>query len=203
MNIKILLLFSLIALLLSSCKKTTDQLFDEAHRLAKKENYDEAIKVYNILLKRNPRLQLAYYNRGFCFYNKKQYHKALFDFNQVISLVSPGGADLILTLNSEGPFALEEAHYQVPYNDALFQRARVYFFLKKNTESQQDFTKLVAVNYKDKANCYLWLSTISMNNGDTVNACAYLANAKKFANTKFLLQEAESRIGEYCSQSKD
>jgi len=197
MNIKIIFGLLLTLFVLSSCKKTNDELFDEAYDLTKKNEYDKAIKVYTELIKRNKKLQLPYYNRGYCYYSKQDYSKALFDFNKVIELHTVGG--FIFTLNSESPFASEEAKYQVPYYDALYQRAQVYFYLGKNNESFQDFNSLIANNYEEKGNCYLWQGSIILNNGDTSKACTYFASSKKYATNENVLQEAEKMLNAYCS----
>jgi tetratricopeptide (TPR) repeat protein len=198
MNAWITFIIFFSVFVLSSCKKTNDQLFDEAYALTKKSEYKKAIKVYTSLLERNDKLQLAYYNRGYCYYSMKEYNKALEDFDRTIGLQTLGGGSIIFTLNSESPFASEEAKYQVPYYDALYQRAQVYFFLGKNKESFNDFGVLIANEYEEKSNCYLWQGSIIINSGDTTKACSYFSNAKQFANSKTLETEAEEMLVSFC-----
>ena len=123
-------------LVLSSCKMTNEQLFDEAYNLTKKNQFDKAIEIYTKLLVRNNKLQLVYFNRGYCYYSMKEYKKALDDFNQIVYLQT-GGGQIIFTLNSNSPYANEESKYQVEYHDVLYQRAQVYFYLGKNDESSE------------------------------------------------------------------
>ena len=81
--------------LLTNCKPTNDQLFDKAFRLINEKQYAAAIPVYNEIILRNKKLQLAFYNRGVCYTNLKEYSKALADFNQVINLHTiEGGGDI-------------------------------------------------------------------------------------------------------------
>ena len=197
MNIKIIIYFFLAVIVLSSCKKTNDELFDEAYNLTKRKEYDKAIKVYTELIKRNRKLQLPYYNRGYCYYSKEDYSRALFDFNTVMELQTVGG--FILTFNPNLPFAGEEARYQVPYYDALYQRAQINFYLEKDSASFEDFNMLIANNYVEKSNCYLWQGNIVLNNGDTAKACSYFLNSQKFANSELINQEAQKMLTKYCS----
>lgn len=182
---------------MSSCSKSTDQLFDEAYVLTTKNQYDKAIIKYNKILERNNKFQLAYYNRGYCYYSKNEYSKALEDFNRIIQLQT-GGSQMIFTLNSDSPFASEESKYQVSYYDALYQRAQVCFYLGKNKDSYNDFDVLIASNYEEKSNCYLWQGSIWQNNGDSARACTCFTNAKAFANKKSIATEAENKLQAYC-----
>ena len=97
-------------------------MLDKAYNLSKEKKYDEAIEVYNKVIKSNNKLQLAYYNRGFSYLATKHYDNALWDFNKVMDLQTHGS--FIMTYNQDSPFADEEAKAQVPYNDALYQRDR-------------------------------------------------------------------------------
>ncbi|MGB4843502.1 MAG: tetratricopeptide repeat protein [Ferruginibacter sp.] len=203
MNIKIILSIFLCFSLLSSCKKTTEQLFDEAYSLTKKGKLDKAIKIYSDLIKQNDKLQSAYYNRGYCYYSEKEYSKALQDFETLINLQTLGGGKIIFSLNSDSPFASEEAKYQVPYFDAVYQRAQVYSFLDKNEESFQDFKYLVDNNYEEKSNCFFWLGSLVLNKGDTVRACDYLTKSKETANRKDVLEAVEKMINECCRKNNN
>ena len=95
MNIKIVFVILLSTVILSSCKKTTDELFDEANALTNNNEYDKAIKIYSELIMRNNKLELCYYNRGFCYLSKKEYGRALLDYNRIIDLRTLGGGQFI------------------------------------------------------------------------------------------------------------
>lgn len=200
MNIKIVFSFLLALFVLSSCKKTNEELFDEAYNLIKRKEYDKAIKIYTQLIKRNRKLQLAYYNRGYCHYSKEEYSWALFDFNKVMELQTVGG--FVFTLNPDLPYAGEEAKYQVSYYDALYQRAQVNFYLNQDSASFRDFNVLIANNYTEKSNCYLWQGAIKLNWGDTAKSCRYFIKAQQFANSESLKQEAQKMLSMYCPDNK-
>ena len=185
---------------LPSCKKSTEQLFDEAYSFTKEGKYDKAIELYSELIERNDKLQSVYYNRGYCYYSKKEYSKALLDFDRLISSQTLGGGKIIFTLNSDSPFASEEAKYQVPYYDAVYQRAQFYFFLERNQESFQDFKLLADNNYEEKGSCFLWLGSLVLSKGDTTKACEYFAKSKESANSKNVQEAAEKMINECCSK---
>ena len=196
MNIRVIYIIFLSTLFLYSCKKSNEQLFDEAYTLLQNDQYDKAINLYTDLIKRNSKFQLAYYNRGYCYYSQKNYKSALFDFNKLIDLQTIGG--FIYTQNSNGPFSNEESKFQVPYYDALYQRAQVNFYLERNNESFQDFSSLVVNNYEEKSNCYLWLGSIFINSGDTLKACDCYNNAQKYSNKEAIEKEAGKFIDLYC-----
>ena len=201
MNIKIIFAVLLCTSILSSCKKTTDELFREANTLSNNKEYDKAIKIYSELIMRNNKLELCYYNRGYCFLCKKEYGRALLDYNRIIDLRTSGGGQFIFTLNSDSPFASEEARYQAPYNDVIYQRGQVYFFLGKYKESAGQFNSLIVQNYAErKSNCYLWLGSIMLNSGDTTKACAYFSNSAKTAYNADDSLEATKMITAYCAK---
>ncbi len=196
MSIRIINIIFFITLIFCSCKKSNDQLFDEASTLLKESQFDKAINIYNELIKRNRKLQLAYYNRGYCYFSKNEYKKALLDYNRLIDLQTIG--DFVYTENSNSPFASEESKYQVSYYDALYQRAQVYFYLDMVKESFQDFNNLIANNYQEKSNCYLWQGSMWLNSGDTLKACDCFTKSKQFANRPDLEKEAEKFIATNC-----
>ncbi|MGN6247362.1 MAG: tetratricopeptide repeat protein [Ginsengibacter sp.] len=197
MNYKITFIIFLGVFVFSSCKESNEQLFNKASELSKKGQFDKAITIYTQIIGRNDKLQLAYNNRGYCYYSKKEYSKALQDFNRILNLQT-GGGQIVFTLNRDSPYADEEAKYQVAHDDVLYQRAQVYFYLGNKNESFTDFDYLIANEYKEKSNCYLWQGSILLNRGDTVQACSKFKNAEKFANNKVVETQAEQMLDLYC-----
>ncbi|WP_197428993.1 tetratricopeptide repeat protein [Phnomibacter ginsenosidimutans] len=174
---------------------------DKALSSSKQKKYDKAIETYTKVINRNNKLQLAYYNRGFDYLATKQYDKALWDFNKVMALQSHG--DFIITYNQNSPFADEEARAQIPYNDALYQRAQVKYFMDSLKSSFIDFQTLVDNNYEEKSNCLLWQGTIYVRSGKTEKACTYFDNAKQVALTDDDRNEATEMIKTYCGQTNN
>jgi len=187
-----------LILFISSCKETNEQLLDQAFRLSKQNKLQEAIKAYSDIIKKNKKIQLAYYNRGHCYFKLNKYREALWDFNKVMELHMRG--NFIFSYNEDSPFADEEARTQVPYNDALYLRAQVKFDMDSLESSFQDFKILVADNYEEKSNCLLWLGTIWFKYGNTQKACEHFQKAKQFALTESDNKEAEKMISTYCQE---
>lgn len=185
----------------TACKQTNDQLFDRAYSLSRERKYEKAIEIYNELLQRNDRLQLAYYNRGFCYMSTKQYANALTDFNKVMDLQTYGNA--ILTFNKDMPYADEEVRAQVPYYDALYQRAQVKYHMDSIKSSFLDFQMLVDNDYEEKSNCIIWQGTIWLRNGSKDKACEYFQKARAVATTDEDRQNAEKYINDYCLQTNN
>jgi serine/threonine-protein phosphatase 5 len=201
MSIKLLFSILTCLILFSSCKETNEQLLDKAYDLSKEKNYDKAIEVYSKVIKSNNKLQLAYYNRGFAYLGLKKYDKALWDFNKVMALQTHGS--FIITYNQDSPFANEEAKAQVPYNDALYQRAQVKYFMDSLKSSFIDFQTLVDNSYEEKSNCVLWQGTIYVRSGKTDKACEYFDKAKQFALTDDDRNEADKMLQTYCRQTNN
>lgn len=180
---------------LSSIEKS----LDEAYNLYNEKKYDEAIAIYSMVISRNNKIQLAFYNRGLAYLNIKDYKKALSDFNQVMTLQRLG--DFIITYNEDFPFASEEARAQVPYNDALYQRAQVKYHMDSLKSSFQDFFTLVEDSYNEKSNCLLWLGTILYRSRKPEKACEYFEKAKAVAFTEVEKQDADLMIETYCNKT--
>ena len=190
--------FIILFSFLISCKQTNEQLFDNALELGKEKKYDKAIEIYSSLIKHNKKLQLPYYNRGLCYIYTKNYSNALADFNKVMSLQSFDG--FISILNKDSPFADEEAKSQVPYYDALYQRAQVKFYMDSINSSFKDFQILINNDYEGKSNCLLWQGTLWIRGGKQDSACEYFQKAKQLALTEDDKQEANKMIKSYCEK---
>lgn len=182
-----------------SCRQTNEQLLDEAYNLSRQKKYDKAIEVYTRVIKRNSKLQLAYYNRGFAYVAIKEYDKALGDFNRVMELQSHG--NFIITYNQNSPLADEEARTQVPYDDALYQRVQVKYFMDSLKSAFIDFQLLVDRGYEEKSNCMLWQGTIYLRDGKTDKGCEYLHKAKRVAVTENDKSEANKMLQTYCDSA--
>ena len=111
--------------------------------------------------------------------------------------------DFIITYNQDVPFADEEARTQVSFNDALYQRAQVKYFMDSLKSSFTDFQSLVDNNYDEKSNCVLWQGTIYVRSGKTDKACAYFDKAKQIALTDDDRNEAGEMIKTYCGQTNN
>ena len=198
MNIKRIFYLITFLGLCASCKETNEQRLDKRNKLSKEKNYDKAIEVYNTVIKNNSKLQLAYYNRGITYLGLKKYNKALWDFNKVMALQTHG--DFIIIDNQDSPFANEEARTQVPYNDALYQRAQVKYFMDSLKSSFMDFQILVDNNYEEKSNCVLWQGALFIRGGKTAKACEYFEKAKQLAVTANDRDEASNMLKTHCKE---
>ena len=201
MNFKPYFFIVSYVLLLTSCKQTTDDLLDKAYKLNTQKKYDKAIEIYNEVITRNSKIQLAFYNRGFAYLQIKKYKEALADFNKVMALQTHG--DFVITYNRDLPYADDETRTQVPYNDALYQRAQVKYFMDSLRSSFTDFQRLVDNNYEEKSNCMSWQGTIYIKSGMTNEACEYFFKAKQFALSDEDRKDAEEMIKTYCGQTNN
>jgi len=202
MRIRNILSIIIYSSLLISCKQTTDELLNHASQLISEKNYTEAAKIYTKIINRNSRIQLAWYNRGICFGHLNQYTLALRDFNKIIMLKTNGG-DYIMEENPDAaPILGEQARMQVPYNDALYQRAQVKFFMDSLRSSFTDFQTLINANYQ-KSNCLAWQGTIWIRAGNNDKACEHFEKAREEASTDEDKQDANEFIKTYCQNKNN
>ena len=200
MSFKASIVIVLGSILLGSCKKTNEDLNNRGVALAKEKKYKEAIRLYTKVISRNGKIQLAYYDRGFCFIALKSYSLALRDFNKVLSLQTVG--DFIITENPNIPFAPEETRMQVAYNDALYQRARVKFYMDRLRSSFEDFQALVNSEY-EKSNCIAWQGTIWIRSDNKIKACEYFEKARQAASDEEDKQQTDEFIKTYCQNKNN
>jgi len=178
MPVKFFLYTLPFTILFASCKQTNEDLINEGMGMAKRKKYKEAIKLYTKVINRNGRIQLAYFDRGLSFAALKDYSNALHDFNKVMALQRIG--DFIFTENPNTPFASEAAQMQVPYDDALYRRAIVRYYMDSIEKSFYDFQKLVDEGY-EQSNCFLWQGSMLIKEGNNSKACICFENAKQLA----------------------
>jgi tetratricopeptide (TPR) repeat protein len=189
------LILIIYLLLFASCKRTNEQLIQEAVRLTNKKNYKKAIDIYTTVITNNDKIELAYYNRGRCYYDIDQYDSALKDFNTILSDKPTSG--IIITINPNSPAATEEDRTKVPYNDALYQRAIVKVYMDSIKSSYRDFQTLIDANY-EKAFCTIWQGDIWHMIGNDEKACKFMQRARRLAISEEEIKEADKMIKEYC-----
>ena len=184
--------------LITSCKQSNETLLNKANELDKKGKHDQAIDIYTKIIKRDTRLQLAYFNRGLTYLKTKNYDKALADFNKIMSL-HPNSGGLIYTPNPNSPFANEVDRMWVPYNDALLEGAIAKYYMDSIKSSFNDFQALIDINYQ-KSNSILWQGMLWIKNGKNDKACETFMTAKQFALTNFDKHNADNMINSYCQK---
>ena len=192
---KEVLITIIVLVFFNSCKESNEELIDRAISYKMQGKFAEAISIYTDIINKNSKLQVPYYNRGLCYVEVNDFSKALADFNKVMSLQEIGS--FRFTYNEESPLASEVARAQVPYNDALYQRAQVLCNMDSIKSSYRDFRVLVDENY-EKSNCLLWQGILWIKGGDKKKACNLFNQAKKFALNEQDLEEANKFITEYC-----
>ena len=190
-----LIVFSNIIFFIS-CKQSNEYLLHEAGRLYEKKKYNEVIDICNDVIKEKNNLQLSYYYRGLAYAGLKQYKKAIHSLDIVMSLQERDG--LIFVWNENSIFADEVARTQVPYNDALYQRAIVKYNMDSLKSSLYDFQTCIENNYEQKSNCLLWQGEIYIRMGENNKGCDFIQKAKEFAANLYDSTGADKMYNEYC-----
>ena len=66
--------------------KTWEELVEMAEQFYERKEYDQAISVYEELLKMDPLAELIYYNMGICFENMGEFERAIENYKQYLKL---------------------------------------------------------------------------------------------------------------------
>ena len=201
MNQKSIIGIFWVGFLLCSCKESNEDLINKGVTLANKGKYKEAIERYTKVINMNSQIQLAYYNRGLCYINTREYLKALDDFNTVLNLKTLGSGNIIFTLNTENADFIEEAKYQVSYNDGIYGRAQARYFLDSLKGSYEDFQRLIDNNYSEKVFCILFQSDILHESGNDTTACQFAQWARKIAQKPDEIADCDSTVRNYCEKN--
>lgn len=200
MKTKIIIGIASLIFVLFSCKESTEELIDQGVSLADKGRYKEAIEKYTKVIDKNSKIQLAYLSRGLCYINTKEYLKSLADFNAILNLKTLGGGNIIFTLNPDNADIIEEAKYQVPYDDGIYGRAQARYFLDSLKSSYEDFERLINNNYEEKVFCILFQSDILHESGSDTTACQLAQWARKIAKKPSEIADCESTVKKYCEK---
>ena len=145
------------AILLGGCgEKAVDEQI-RANELLVQGNFSAAIQAYNEVIAMTSAnepeiLAGAYHNRGFSFYNQRQYQKAIDDYDMSISIddrntdsyINRANAYVALAMNDEALADVSKAIELSPeYPVGHSNRAMVYYFLDRTTEALVDIDKAV------------------------------------------------------------
>jgi tetratricopeptide (TPR) repeat protein len=169
MNFKIFPGLFICLTVIFSCKETNKNLLDKAYKLSQNKKAKEAIDVYSKIIQRDSTIQVAYYNRGLCYFEVDAFDKAINDFNKVISLQPKESIVFIPNRNSQ--FISDADRLKVSYLEALFQRAQVEYFMDSLKSSFIDFKACIDNGFELTNECYRWLGIIYIDSGLKEKGC--------------------------------
>lgn len=201
MNFPKLLLLIFLVFYNTSCsekQETVQSLVDKGVDLVNRQEFEAGIALYSKAIKQNPRVQLAYYNRGIAYSELKDYTKAIADFDKIILLKS----NVVKMLDRDlKPSA--EGQGQVEYGTVFYQRAVVESSRDSLQRSFNDFQRAIESRYPDSSNCLLWQGILLGRTGRQEKACEYFEKAKKAAQTTAQQKEAVDKMTRYCAVTKN
>jgi tetratricopeptide (TPR) repeat protein len=201
MNSSKLLLLIFLVFYNTSCsekQETVQSLVDRGVDFVNRKEFEAGIALYSKAIKQNPRVQLAYYNRGIAYSELKDYAKAIADFDKVILLKSN-----VVTMLDRDLKPSAEGQGQVEYGAVFYQRAVVESARDSLQRSFNDFQRAIENRYPDSSNCLLWQGILLARAGKQENACKYFEKAKKAAETTDQQKEAVDMITRYCADTKN
>jgi tetratricopeptide (TPR) repeat protein len=193
--------FLLLIVASFSCKEKQENVLDIVDKgvdLVNKKKFEEGIALYSKAIKQNPRVQLAYYNRGIAYSEIKEYTKALADIDKILLLKSTAVRMIDRDFNPSA-----EGQGQVDYGDAFYLRAVVKSYMDSLQASFNDFQRAIETHYADSSDCLVWQGILLGKAGKHEEACEYFEKAKKAAQTTSQQKEAIDMIVKHCEQKKN
>lgn len=184
MTFKTIFVLICVTFFLFSCRPNIKQLFAQADDFARKENFNDAIKTYNQIIKRDSTIQLAYFKRGVCYSYIEQDVKAIMDFNKVMSMHDTSSA-VEIEWNKNSPFVPDEEKWKVPYKDALYKRAVSEYLIDSIKQAFVDFNNAMSIGYEPKSDCHRWIGLIYVEHGQKEKGCELLKKAILEGDTTF------------------
>ena len=144
-----------------------NEWFAKGYKHGINEEYDAAIKAFTSAIALNPNYEAAYYGRGIAFYGKRQFDKAIKDYNKSIDLNSNADIfDKIYKTNAyfnrgnayfaKGQYDNAIADYSSAialnssYFQAFFNRGVVYKSKGQNNKALEDYNRAIAINPKNE-----------------------------------------------------
>src|ERR1035437_2702155 len=131
-----------------------------------------AIDEYNLALEMNPKSGLAHYQKGVCFYNKKDYKSSINEFSSSISLYEKDTMNLSNCYNYRGYVKYQMDDYKgaiedytnaiairPKYGNAIWNRGDAYQFDNDYKHAIEDYTTSLAYYQNDSASlAYIYCS---------------------------------------------
>ncbi len=184
------------ALFISACNESVSTQINKGYKLQEQGKYKEAIDVYSALIKKNRKIQEAYFHRGYCFQQIGKFDGALWDYNTIIAMKGGENNRFEYIPNKNSPFATENDpdQFTVLFTEVRYQRAITQFSKDSLKSSLEDFKYCINNNYKS-ASSYLWLGTIYIKYSMKEKACEYFYKAKELNE-----EQADEFIKTYCSK---
>jgi tetratricopeptide (TPR) repeat protein len=191
-SVKLLCCLGLLSISLWSCKPDIDQLFTEAKQFSNNGQYEKAIEVYNKILGRDSLNQLAYFNRGRCYYFLERNKEAVSDYNKVIILQPPSDGQIEFRWNRGSPFAPKEGRYKVYYEEAVFERAVTEYQMDSAKKAFTDFQVCLDIGY-EKTVCKRYIGCLYIAYQKKEKGCSLLKEAMMEGDTT-----SYSLLHKYC-----
>lgn len=146
MRLRKLHIVLLVAVTSLSCKQSEESLFNQAVALDKSGKYFDAINTYSQVLKRNPKNEMALYNRALCWHELDSNRIALEDLTMLIDSKPNSGFES----RTNPLWDKSNNRWTVFTSEALFQRAVILYNIDSLRKAFSDFSAcVVAVDFYD------------------------------------------------------
>ena len=173
--VKLKLILALITITFCALSQTNKDYNKQGIELAEKGQYSEAITLFTLALKENPKNYAALENRALCYENKRMFRNAISDYKEVLTYEKSGithgkiaYAYLWLDNNLEARKYLEQTIMLIPYNATyLYNLGLTYEKEDDPIMAVQIYLKALEVDssetsaIKSLARCYVTLKQYS------------------------------------------
>ncbi|RYE56469.1 MAG: tetratricopeptide repeat protein [Sphingobacteriales bacterium] len=162
-----------------SCKQSEESLFNQAVALDKSGKYRDAINTYSQVLKRNPKNEMALYNRAICWYELDSNKRALDDLTLLIDTKPNTGFES----RTNPLWDKSNNRWAVFTSEAVFQRGVILYNIDSLKKAFSDFSACVQ-NGNEQGESYLYMGSIMVMYGKKDKACEYYRLALSYGSAK-------------------
>ncbi len=191
---KNLLLFPVLFCFLLSCSPSTKDLYWKADQFMNKRQWSKAIAVYDRILKKNSKMQDAFYFKAYCYREDSNYTQALHFFDVVLRLKGVySERSFIIEMNPDGPVVSETDRHQVQLDEVYFQIGVTKYYMDSLLPAYQLFQHCIKNDFR-KVDCLVFQGLIWVRADSVKKACRSFEEARKMGDTF-----ADTLLKKYCS----
>jgi tetratricopeptide (TPR) repeat protein len=163
--------FIILTVILASCEQSTLQQVENAEALREEGKTIKAIERTTEIIKEHNDIQRAYYYRGLCYMDIKQYPKAIADFDKIISLKPVDPSGLVFEYNRNSPFASDELKLTAGFDEVFFHRALSWYFMDSLNNALADFKQCNEQDHEYGLKAVTWAATVYIQLGQKATGC--------------------------------
>ncbi|MBK7291805.1 MAG: tetratricopeptide repeat protein [Chitinophagaceae bacterium] len=191
-----ILIIALFCLGIVSCRTRTEELYSKGENLVEEKKYSEAIEIYNNILKRNSKLQDAYYYKADCYFLDSNYTKALHYYKL---LLKKKGVEIEENMISERNVNILESqevrNHEIPVAEIFYRLGITYYYMDSLSSSFKFLQRSIERKHQI-AGSLIWQGLIWTRTESVHKSCDFFQRAKELGDAegeRFLKLFCESK----------